>query len=241
MLLARRSAVQLERALPLLDTHLVGSFEAAVDPATCAAWVRGVYAARDAWIGSFGDSQWTLGRAWYTDLEEERAREYFESARDSDALVEAHMPGMQARVRALVGAFVGATPVIREGWCGPGVHIFPAGEEVARDGGVMHFDTEGLAPAHLAARAPALSLVLMLQPPDAGGGLRVWDLKYAGSDEAPPEASGAPSVVARYGVGDLVAIDSYRLHQIQAFGGERDRVSVTCHAAFTAGRWETWF
>jgi hypothetical protein len=33
----------------------------------------------------------------------------------------------------------------------------------------------------------------------------------------------------------------YRLHQSQPFGGELDRISATCRAAFVAGQWETWF
>jgi hypothetical protein len=112
---------------------------------------------------------------------------------------------------------------------------------VARRGGDVHFDSEGLTPAHARERAPAITIVLMLQPPENGGALRVWDVAYAGTDAYEDEDLEQPSVTCTYGVGDLVLIDSYRLHQIQPFGGSVDRISATCHAAFVAGQWETWF
>ena len=63
----------------------------------------------------------------------------------------------------------------------------------------------------------------MLQPPVAGGGLRVWDAVWNGRDHdeaAVSVAARAPSIVAEYEAGDLVLIDSYRLHQIQPFAGD---------------------
>ena len=142
---------------------------------------------------------------------------------------------------ALVTRVVGAPVVRRAGWCGPGVHVFPAGGEVAETAGVIHFDTEGLTPAHASDHAPALTLVLMLQPPPTGGGLRLWDVLYEGSDGYDDDDLARTNVTCDYGVGDLVVIDSYRLHQIQSFGGDIDRISATCHAAFVAGQWEAWF
>jgi hypothetical protein len=84
-------------------------------------------------------------------------------------------------------------------------------------------------------------VVLMLQPPETGGELRVWDLLYEGSDAYEDEDLECENVTCAYGPGDLVLIDSYRMHQIQPFGGAVDRISATCHAAFVAGEWETWF
>jgi hypothetical protein len=81
----------------------------------------------------------------------------------------------------------------------------------------------------------------MFQPPASGGGLRVWDVSYEGAEAYEDEDLEAPSVTCDYGVGDLVLLDSYRLHQIQPFEGSVDRISATCHAAFVAGQWETWF
>jgi hypothetical protein len=209
----------------------------------CARWAAGVYAARADWTPCFEGVQFTLGRAYYTHLEEEREDEYFATARASDAIVERALPELQARVRAILAELVGAEVTPRSGWCGPGVHIFPAGDWLAENGGDIHFDTEGLGEEELDARQPALSAILMLQPPARGGGLRVWDALWDGRDdeEAVATAARAPSAVADYAVGDLVVIDSYRLHQIQPFSGGRDRLSVTAHLVFADGRWQSWF
>jgi hypothetical protein len=212
----------------------------ALAPGVCARWTRAVYAARAQWTPCFEGVQFTLGRAWYTHLEEGRDDEYFQAAAGSDALVERAVPGLQARLGAMMAELVGAPVTPRSGWCGPGVHVFPAGAWLSRHGGDVHFDTEGLAPDDLAGRAPAVSVILMLQPPVRGGGLRVWDARYDGADEvAEPERG--ESLLIEYAAGDLVAIDSYRLHQIQPFAGDRDRISVTAHLVRRHGRWWTWF
>jgi hypothetical protein len=211
-----------------------------LDPDECARWVAGVYAARADWNPCFEGVQFTLGRAFYTHLEEGRRDSYFAQAGASDALVERAVPGMQARVRTILSALVGAPVTRRAGWCGPGLHIFPAGEWLSAHGGDVHFDTEGLLARELDARVPALSVILMLQPPMHGGGLRVWDALYDGEDEiADPHE--IPSATIDYAVGDLIAIDSYRLHQIQPFAGARDRISITAHLVFDGARWQTWF
>jgi hypothetical protein len=226
---------------PLLATALALRAKGAIDRERAAQWAEGVRAAREAWVSDFGGAQFSLGRAWYTHLEQGRAGEYFASVLASDASVERACPGLQEAMRALVSRVVGAPALGRAGWCGPGVHVFPAGALVATRGGDVHFDTEGLTPAHAKEHAPALTLVLMLEPPPSGGGLRVWDVTYAGSDAYEDEDLERPNVTCEYAAGDLVVIDSYRLHQIQPFAGAIDRISATCHAAFVAGQWEIWF
>jgi hypothetical protein len=206
----------------------------------CDRWARGVYAARADWTPCFEGVQFTLGRAYYTHLEEDRTDEYFAKAGASDALVERALPNLQARMRAILADVVDAPVAPRPGFCGPGVHIFPAGEWLSQNGGDIHFDTEGLREDELAARLPALSAIVMLQPPLRGGGLRVWDALWDGEDDVVATAQ-APSAVVDYAAGDLVVIDSYRLHQIQPFVGERDRLSITTHLVFADGRWQAWF
>lgn len=230
--------------MPLADGLARALFvrvQRAVQASRAAGWADAVRGARAAWVEDFGGDQYSLGRAWYTHLEQGRADSYFREAARSDALVEATCPGLQDAMRELAAEVVGERVVPREGWCGPGVHVFPAGAHVARNGGDVHFDTEGLTPSYAAERAPAYTLVLMLRPPASGGGLRVWDVRYEGTDAYEDEDLARPSAVAPYEAGDLVVIDSYRLHQIQPFGGDVDRISATCHVAFTEGRWESWF
>jgi hypothetical protein len=212
---------------------------AVLSPDECAAWVRGVYAAREHWTPNFEGVQYTVGRAWYTHLEEDSEDEYFAGVAASDALVERFLPGLQARIMAVASEVVSAKVVRRPGWCGPGVHVFPAGEWLSENGGDVHFDTEGLREHELSARLPAQSLIVMLQPPARGGALRVWDTRYDGED-AVDDPDRFESVTLEYGVGDLVAIDSYLLHQIQPFEGARDRISATAHVVLDE-TWQCWF
>jgi len=215
-----------------------------IDPAEARAWADGVAAARASWVEAFGGAQFSLGRAWYTHLEQGRAAAYFDDVASSDREVERVCPGLQSRMRALASQLTGAGSAgvtQREGWCGPGVHVFPHDSPVARRGGDIHYDTEGLTPAHAADRAPAFTLVLMLQPATRNGGLAVWDARYRGTDAYEDDDLERDRVVCPYGPGDLVVIDSYRLHQIQPFEGTVDRISATCHLAFVEGRWEAWF
>jgi hypothetical protein len=227
----------------LLAEHLAVGVRRHFSPDTCSDWVAGTYGARALWTADFGDDQFSLGRAFYTHLEQGRSGDYFADAAASDRRVETHAKGLQAAMRVLASSFVGGDVKQRRGWCGSGIHIFPASGHVATHGGVIHFDTEGLTAHHITNRRRALSLVAMLQPPSRGGGLGLWDVLYDGRDALDDDAlEEAPRIVARYGVGDVVVIDSYRLHQIQPFRGNRDRVSATIHLAeIDDGHWESWF
>jgi hypothetical protein len=209
----------------------------------CRRWVEGIYRAREVWTHDFGGEQFSLGRAFYTHFEEGKSRAYFTDTSSSDARVEAHAPGLQAAMRGLVAEVIGeGRAVQRRGWCGPGVHVFPPRGPVASRGGVRHFDTEGLSAHHRQHRRPAISLVAMLQTTESDGGLRVWDVRYEGHDRPTREELRAPNAIVQYRTGDVVLIDSYRLHQIQPFEGARDRISATVHAAqVDAGLWECWF
>lgn len=221
---------------PLLSQALAVHIRAAVPPDVARGFAAGVRAARADWNTDFDGAQFSLGRAWYTHLEQGRAADYFADVARSDALVERACPGLQDLARGLASRVVGTSVVAREGWCGPGVHVFPAGGLVSNVGGEVHYDTEGITPAHADARAPAYTLVLMLDPPESGGGLRVWDCLYDDDEDTEREHE-----TCDYEAGDVVVIDSYRLHQIQPFSGSKDRISLTCHMALSGSIWETWF
>lgn len=200
-----------------------------------------VLASREAWVTDFGGLQFCLGRAWYTHLETDRVGEYFARAPQADRAVEAALPGLQAELREALSWLCGRPVHARRGWCGAGVHVFPAGEHCARQGGEIHFDDQGLSRAQLRGRCPSASLVLMLQAPETGGALRLWDARYEGSPHPRPEQVAAEAVEVRSAPGDLVVFDSLRLHQIQPFGGALDRISATLHGADVGSGWESWF
>jgi hypothetical protein len=226
-----------------LASHLALHARAAIPPDEAARYAEQVFAARAEWNANFGGVQFTLGRAWYTHLETGTAAAYFADAAASDARVERAVPGLQARIVEL-GARLLREPVVRRPrWCGPGVHIFTPGNEVSSKGGDVHYDVEGLTPEQLERRADAYSFVLMLQPCVVGGGLRLHDRMYAGDPYARAVDEATPSEVIAYQPGDLVVFDSYRLHQILPFGGDRARVSATFHVArLPDGRaFESWF
>jgi hypothetical protein len=202
---------------------------------------QAVLAHRDAWSSDFGGLQYCLGRAWYTHLETDRSSEYFAHAAEADAIVERALPGLQQALREVVAITVGGPVGARRGWCGAGVHVFPAGQACAQRGGEIHFDDEGLTRAQLRSRTPSVSLVLMLQPGQTGGALRLWDTRYEGSAHPTPEQLAVASRDLVSAAGDLVLFDSLRLHQIQPFGGSLDRISATLHGAQQGPAWETWF
>jgi hypothetical protein len=228
--------------LPLsrIREHLGVQFEGVLTRRECAAYARGVYAGRSAWIPNFDGVQFTLGRAWYVHLETDREDEYFENVAASDAAVERFVPGLADRLLAMLRLCLGAEVERRAGFCGPGVHVFPAGEYVSRHGGDVHWDVEGLTDEQVEAHAEAVTAILMLQPAAQGGGLRVWDKRYEDEDTE-EEPGSAESEVIVYGAGDLVLIDSYRLHQIGASSGPLDRISATAHTVCVEGRWQAWF
>ena len=205
-------------------------------------WIDSVYSNRDGWIADFEGEQFAVGRAFYTHLETGRSSLYFEDAAASDARVERAMPGMQSFVRDTLARLLGGKVRPRLGFCGPGAHIFPAGGKVARRGGVVHFDVEGLTPHQLARGRRTATIVWMLQPPERGGGLRLFRAVYSGEEHATDEDIATPARTLRYAAGDLVLMDSRRLHQIRPFRGDRDRVSITLHAVeVDHGVWEAWF
>jgi hypothetical protein len=225
----------------LLGRHPAIRCPGSLAPSECAAHARAILSARASWTSNFGGEQFTLGRAYYTHLEEGRENDYFASADVSDQLVRRVVPGLQEHMVALAATALRSPVGRRIGWCGPGVHIFPARGEVARRGGDVHFDTEGLTASQIERRAPAVSMVLMLQRPVSGGGLRVWDRSYDGEDFPDKPDPSVPVTQLAYEVGELVVFDSYRLHQILPFVGLTDRVSATMHACFDAGAWHAWF
>lgn len=225
-----------------LAGHPAILLRAAATAAEAAALATGVLGARDRWTSDFDGEQFALGRAFYTHLETGRTKVYFREAAASDALVEAVLPGVQQRTLALLAGLVGGHVRRRPGFCGPGVHVFPAGGHVARAGGVVHFDLEGLTEHQKARGLRAVTLVWMLQPAAWGGGLRLFDVLFDGRPDSELDPDDHVHATVRSGAGDAVLIDSRRLHQIRPFRGAADRISVTVHGVeVDRGVWEAWF
>jgi hypothetical protein len=228
-------------ALAALDSVVAARFPSALTEEERARFLVGVYRGKAEWTSNFEGIQFTLGRAWYTHLEQDFTDAYFANAAKSDEVVERHCPGLQQKMLSLAALALDAKVIHRKGYCGAGVHIFPAGGYCADHGGDLHFDTEGLTKSQLRSRVRAVTFVLMLQPARVGGGLSVWDQKWEGSDDVTDAMIARPHASIDYKTAELVMIDSYSLHQIQPFKGEVDRVSATCHAVQIGDAWEAWF
>ncbi len=236
------SAEQTPRIVDMLGAHEALILRQTLSAREAQSLTHAVYAARDEWSPAFEATQFSLGKAFYVEYEEGREEEYFLSVEESNAVVENYLPGMQEFMLELFTLATRQPAVLRESWCGPGVHIFPANGLVARQGGEPHFDLEGLTDEDIAHRVPALTMVLMLQAPEQGGGLAVWDTLFDGRFEYDLDFDTLPAPdIAFYGVGDCVIIDSYRLHQIQPFTGSLDRISLTAHGLLHNGVWHVWF
>jgi len=190
----------------------------------------------------FGGEQRSLGRPWYTHMETGRAAEYFRDARASDARVERVVPGVQDEMLRWLARLLGGVVRRRHGFCGPGVHVFPPGEKVARRGGVFHYDLEGLTPAWRHTLPPAISAVWMLQPAHKRGGLTLFNKRFVGENWPMDEDPDVRRTTTLSRAGDLLVFSSYRLHRINGFSGDDARVSATCHAVMVDdGVWEAWF
>lgn len=225
-----------------LDAEPAVLLRGALSRKEAAALTRRVLRAKQRWTSDFGGEQFALGRAFYTHLETGKSREYFKGAAASDAVVEEVLPGIPARTLELLARLLGGSVRRRPGFCGPGVHVFPAGSKVARRGGVVHFDLEGLTEHQKARGDRAVTLVVTLQSAESGGGLRLWDALYDGRPDSEIETDDHRHVTVRSEAGDAVLIDSRRLHQIRPFRGAKARVAITVHGVeVDRGVWEAWF
>ena len=231
-----------------------------LEPRLASAWATRVIEAEPWLVDDFGGEQRSLGRALYTHLENGRAHRYFQAAghtserfskpaganpslvRGGDDVVEAVLPGMQALTRAALARLVGGVVRQRHGFCGSGVHVFPAGEKVAMRVGVFHDDLEGLTGVHVDAGARALSFVIMLQAGARRGGLTLFAKPYRVEnwqmEKEPRSQRTTTTATAR----DAILLSSYRRHRIHAFSELNARKSVTCHAVEVDHKmWDCWF
>jgi hypothetical protein len=222
-----------------LSHHLAVVARHALSRPVCDDHARRVVDNRNLWVSDFDGEQFTLGRAWYTHLEQGKASEYFSHAARANQDVREVCPGLVEWIVESASTLLCAPIRQRERWCGPGVHIFLPGSDVARLGGVVHYDWEGLSAGQRQERTAALSLVLMLAPSESGGGTRIWDMRYPTPEGSPLD--GVAMDVAHYEAGDLLIMDSYALHQIEPFEGAAPRISATAHLAETRMGWEMWF
>lgn len=207
----------------------------------CEDIVRKVYEHTEHWNSDFDGLQFSFGQAYYPHLEAGTTDTYFEKVEVSDRMFNQALPGLQEFAMKLLSSIVGGYVQQREGWSGPGIHIFPIDGYAAKNAGEVHFDLDGISDKDRMALSPAVTLIVMLQPPSTGGGLKVWNTKYAGFDALELNIETIENSILEYKIGDVVAINSYTLHQIQPFTSTVDRISLTVHSIFNGECWDCWF
>ena len=212
----------------------------AVSEKQATTWAKAVLEAEEHWLREFKGQMYTLGRAWYAHVESGKAKAYKQGALASNQLVDSVVPGLSSAMRSCLTQALKRKVVQRKNWCGAGVHVFTPKQNSA---GAIHYDVEGDEEAEESADVPLASGVLMLQPPERGGELRLWGRLYDPKDgrQSLGRAPNVDYVEVKYEPGDFVVFNSYRLHQIRAHRGNKARVSATLHAIRRGGRWESWF
>jgi hypothetical protein len=213
--------------------------------------VDAFYAAQNDWVSGFGGQQYSLGEAWYHYVETGTGgnpAEYLDRAVPSRDIVERHITGLHDYVLSFLSKLHPDREVkIRDHWAGPGIVTFLANNYVAKRGGGIHFDTDGLTQEEL--KNPDFRLrsyVSTLQKPKTGGDLRLWDYRYddnVGEDvlEDPKNYSDVVRSRIIYEQGDLCMFDGLKAHKIEAFEGDKDRVCLTFHTAERENKLEVWF
>jgi len=214
----------------------------------CEEILQGVYTLEPYWRSGTCEGEFTLGRSWYTSIDNREVMDYFDEAPALNQLLQTTFPGLMARILAFGKTMVGHDNVqFRPGFAGPGIVVFKAHCTTAESGGSCHIDYEGLSKHQMDARdgVEIFSFMLPLSLPEKAGGLRVWPEVYERFRhnryfEEIEEPEGEKFIIP-YCVGNLFGIHSLRVHQIEPFGGEKDRVVVTFHLAQLDGQWSIWF
>jgi hypothetical protein len=204
---------------------------------------------RPLWSRDYDGEQFSYPDNFYARANDGGVSRYFSRAADAnDAMVE-HFSEARSLLLAYLGRLLPGREVrVRPGWLGPAFVIFPAGEFLSREPGPVHIDLEGLAEMDLqSGETTFFSVICMIQPPDEGGGVRVWNRCFGGDrsfeDQFLDQAKAEPeaAVELAYQVGDLFAINSLSPHQILQFGGARDRITLNAFAAADSRSCNVWF
>lgn len=213
--------------------------------------VSAFYNARSDWSEGFKGQQYSLGEVWYHYAEtNEGVETYREQAVNSRDIFEKHIPGLHAHILNFLCDTLNTSSVsIRDGWAGPGIVSFLSQNYVAKNGGGLHYDIEGLSVEEMTDPAFELySFVSMLQKPDSGACLYTWDKRYDHNDAKDRENSPMMSSVAgkkrayiNYQLCDLWMFKGLNAHHIEKFTGDLDRICLTFHIAKRNDHWDVWF
>ncbi len=205
------------------------------------------YKARHLWTSGFDGEQFALGEVWYHYRDTDGLFEdYTAKAADSIKTFNTILPTLYPKIVTFLRQVLAPAPVdFRDGYAGPGIVIFPPDEYVAKNGGPLHYDWEGLLPEEYKNnQTEAYSFVSMLSKPQTGGNLRIVDTMYDPSrDDNMGDLiiTGMKECEVDYLPGEMWMFRSMMAHGIQSFTGEKDRVCLTFHLLKRDEKWLLWF
>jgi hypothetical protein len=240
-----RSVVSLEQAL---HEHAAIRIPGVLTPDECAHCARRLYQQRRRWKSDYDGTQYSFPENYYARVEGGTEREYFFTVDDSVQLMADLFPREQERFLQVIKSLLDVDLVpLKKGWCGPGFVIFPKNEFVAVNNGPIHVDSEGLVDGELYDKdAKACAVILMIQKPETQGGVRVWNINWEptrgeGQSLRMAEDNYDDGHTIEYEVGEMVVLNSLKPHQILAFDGDTDRITMNAFGSFVGGRWQFWF
>ena len=196
----------------------------------CARVLERVQAHRAAWTQRHpGLPAYTLGAASYLDSSPGRRDAYYAKADALNPLLKREFGWLYERLLEALGEHLRAGAAFEPRAARPGFHIFLAHEAFKRPLGKIHFDLQfaGLEwpdDGDMDFSRP-VSFTLAIRLPQAGSGLRTWDIGKAEYDAMDPAARGRigqdriPEYVP-YREGTMVCHSGMLLHQIAPASGD---------------------
>lgn len=219
-----------------------------LSPDECAEILRGVYILEPYWRRGTYDGDFILGRSWYTAIDNREIMDYFDEAPFFNQLIRDSFPELLEKIMAVARTLTNQEEVqIRPGWAGPGITIFRPPSCTAETGGSCHIDYDGISKrmVDVPEGLEMFSFMLPISMPEDAAGLYVWPEIYQRfhhkryfDEILDPEGE---RFTIPYSVGNLLGIHSLRVHQIEPFDGDIDRVVVTFHLGKLDGKWIVWF
>jgi len=217
----------------------------------CARVLEQVQSHRSAWAMRYpGLPFYTLGAASYLDAGAGRCA-YFEKAAAINPVLERDFGWLYDRLRHTLGERLQARAVFQPRAARPGFHVFMAHEAFRRPLAKVHFDLQFLgidwAEDQEMDFSRPISYTLAIRLPQAGAGLRIWDLTKAEWDATGREdldrlaRKHVPQYVP-YREGELVCHSGMVLHQIAPAAGpvRSDDMRVTLQGHALPGRDAYW-
>lgn len=219
-----------------------------LSPDECAEILRGVYVLEPYWRSGTYEGDSILGRSWYTAIDNREVMDYFDEAPAFNRLIQDTFPELIEKIMAFARTMTNQEEVqVRPGWAGPGFTIFRPPSCTAETGGSCHIDYDGLSKrmVDVPEGLEMFSVMIPISMPEDAAGLYVWPEVYQRfqhkryfNEIEDPEGE---RFTVPYSVGKLICIHSLRIHQIEPFNGDIDRVVITFHLGKLDGKWNLWF